>query len=91
LQVYRCISTGRVQGVWYRKSVFEAAARAGFRGYVRNLPDGSVETVVAVEDPRALEALKEILYKGSMLSRVESVRCEPIVTDERFTQFEVRA
>lgn len=34
--------TGKVQGVWYRKSAEEEALRLGVTGFAMNLPDGSV-------------------------------------------------
>ncbi len=89
MRAYRCISQGRVQGVWYRRHVAEMAKEAGFVGYVRNLPDNTVESVV-VTDPQGLESFKKILYKGSPMSMVTQVVCEMIDTEERFETFEVR-
>ncbi|WP_353662579.1 acylphosphatase [Hydrogenimonas sp. SS33] len=86
---YRCISKGKVQGVWYRRSVREMAEAAGFKGTVRNLPDGTVESVVDVSDEAALEAFKKILYKGSPMSMVLDVQCEEIPPGRPFESFEV--
>lgn len=49
--------TGRVQGVFFRGSCAEEAARLGIRGWIRNLPDGRVEAVF--EGPR--ETVDEML------------------------------
>ena len=38
--------TGRVQGVWFRESCRQVAARLGVAGTARNRADGSVEVVV---------------------------------------------
>ena len=43
--------SGRVQGVWFRASTQETAKRLALTGWVRNVPDGSVEAVF--EGPRA--------------------------------------
>jgi acylphosphatase len=42
---YRVLISGRVQGVFFRASCREMAERHGVNGWVRNLPDGSVEAV----------------------------------------------
>ena len=39
----RAIVTGRVQGVWVRARTQDEARRLGVTGFVRNLPDGTVE------------------------------------------------
>jgi acylphosphatase len=47
---------GRVQGVWFRESMRQEAARLGVAGWVRNRPDGSVEAVVQGH-PEAVAAI----------------------------------
>ena len=43
------IYTGRVQGVFFRANCQRNALSLGLKGWVRNLPDGSVESVVEGE------------------------------------------
>ena len=42
---YRVLISGRVQGVFFRDTCRKMAERHGVSGWVRNLPDGSVEAV----------------------------------------------
>lgn len=73
----RCIVSGRVQGVFYRKSTQARARELGVRGHARNLADGRVE-VLAVGEPAAVEALVAWLWEGSSASRVTGVEVEAI-------------
>jgi acylphosphatase len=41
----RVVVRGKVQGVWFRDSCRRQAEQLGLAGWVRNLPDGSVEAV----------------------------------------------
>ena len=52
----RFVLSGRVQGVGFRFFVVEAAEVEGVQGWVRNLPDGSVEAAFE-GDPEAVEAM----------------------------------
>lgn len=71
----RSIVTGKVQGVRFRDYVQVSATELGLLGYVRNLPDGSVE-VVAQGMPDTLKEFVEHLNEGSLLAKVESVSVE---------------
>jgi acylphosphatase len=42
----RIIFYGKVQGVWFRANCQKKANEMDLKGWVRNLPDGTVESVV---------------------------------------------
>jgi len=63
---------GVVQGVGYRWSTVRAAEPLGLRGWVRNLPDGSVE-ILAEGPPDALAALERWAHQGPPHARVSGV------------------
>ena len=77
MEWYRFIVSGRVQGVFYRKSVSQALMKKQFKGYIQNLTDGSVEVVAEIFDDD-LDTFIEILKEGSLLSSVEDVKYEVI-------------
>jgi len=59
-KVERVVFRGHVQGVGFRWTTREVAQRHGVRGWVRNLPDGSVE-MVAAASPHILGQFMEDL------------------------------
>ncbi len=75
---YQCIVSGRVQGVFYRAGIQSMAARAGYSGYVKNLPDGNVEVCVTTDEQHTLEQFLKILKTGSNYSWVDSISARPI-------------
>ncbi|MDD2605437.1 MAG: acylphosphatase [Desulfobacterales bacterium] len=83
------IVTGRVQGVFYRLETQRAAEGLGIKGWVRNLPDGTVEAVIEGA-PRAVEAMIDWCRQGPPRSRVDAVHVEPLAGDGGFRDFEIR-
>ena len=90
MEWYRCIISGKVQGVYYRKSVSQAMMKKQFKGYIQNLNDGTVEVVAEVFDDE-FDTFMHILKEGSLLSNVEDIQYE-IIDDAVFNTdgFEVR-
>jgi acylphosphatase len=81
------IVSGRVQGVGFRFFAERVARASGVRGWVRNLPDGRVETVVEGEEDcvtRYLEKVSTGPFGGSV-SGLEVEEREP----EGFERFEI--
>lgn len=69
------IVSGRVQGVSYRASTAHEARRLGLVGWVRNLPDGSVE--LEAEGPSDLvDQLLTWCHAGPPAARVMNVLVE---------------
>lgn len=54
---YSITVSGKVQGVWYRKHTLEKALELGIKGFVKNLPNGSVY----IEAEGSKEQLKQLL------------------------------
>jgi acylphosphatase len=66
------IVTGRVQGVFFRASTLERAQSLNLTGWVKNLPDGSVE-VMAEGSRYALEDLVTWCRQGPPDAEVADV------------------
>ena len=88
-QVARHVSvTGRVQGVFFRAWMREQAAELGVTGWVRNCPDGRVDSHVEGEQT-AVEQIVERLRHGPPAARVEDVRLWDVEVCD-YDGFEVR-
>ena len=83
----RAVVQGRVQGVGFRYYAVRAARELGVSGWVRNLPDGSVETLVE-GDAAAVEGYLDRLRRGPSASRVEGVVVEERA-EEGHSTFEI--
>jgi len=80
--------SGRVQGVWFRSSTRDEAARRGLTGWVRNLPDGRVEA--EVQGPAdAVRDLLAFVAQGPPAARVTDIatwELPPVAHEEGFAQ-----
>jgi acylphosphatase len=60
--------TGRVQGVGFRYTAKQLASGFDVSGWVKNLPDGRVEMLVAAFDAEELNAFLTELQENSVLA-----------------------
>lgn len=85
----RFLVRGRVQGVGFRAYVRRVARTEGLAGWVRNLPDGTVECV-ARGNVEALDRLRIQLRQGPTGSRVVAVEESEIAGAATPEVFEIR-
>ncbi len=72
LKRLRVVISGRVQGVWFRGWVVEAARARGLSGWVRNRLDGTVEAVFEGA-PGAVGDMVAACWSGPPAARVHHV------------------
>lgn len=82
---FRLRIQGRVQGVFYRKSAVQKAVSLNLSGWVRNLPDGSVEAEIE-GDPEACRVMVQWCWQGPQMAQVSEVDVEeiPVCGDAQF-------
>ena len=79
--------SGRVQGVWYRKSTQDKALQLGIKGFVRSQPDGSVYIEAEGNDAQ-LKALIEWCKEGPEYSRVKEIKYTQGIS-KNFSSFDI--
>ncbi len=90
MTAFRVIFRGRVQGVGFRHAVWSLAHGFEVCGWVRNLPDGSVEMEVAGESAEVGDFIREITLESSVAHHVRSHHATPIPASEGMVGFSIR-
>ena len=72
MKAIRFVISGIVQGVGFRAFAVHAARSRGVTGWVRNLPDGRVESL-AEGEPAALDLFRDDLTQGPPGARVRDI------------------
>ena len=70
--VTNLIIKGRVQGVFYRDWTVQTARHLGLAGWVRNLPDGTVEAHLE-GSTEAVESMIDQMHQGPPAAKVERI------------------
>ncbi len=76
--------SGRVQGGGYRY----CAHRLGIAGYVRNVPNGTVEAVIVGTKVACDEMLRD-LERGPSTGRVDGLSVQPLAPAPAYEDFRV--
>jgi len=78
---------GHVQGVGYRYFAYRLARRLGVNGYVKNLPDGSVEIHAEGSEANMSSFVKEVV-RGPISAVVVNVDIKEVIS-KGFKSFEI--
>jgi len=80
---------GHVQGVGFRYATLRLAQRfPAISGYVRNMPDGSVE-LFAQGPPHDVEAFLNDICTGPHAAHIHETIRHPAATTDRFKEFRI--
>ncbi len=72
------VFSGRVQGVGFRFTAYRIALRYGLTGFVKNLPDGSVEMLAQGADDDVADCLRDIAESfGNSIRDTKITEVEP--------------
>ena len=79
--------TGRVQGVGFRFTARRAAQRRQLTGYVRNIPNGSVEMLAQGRGEEIDDCIQDL--KEYFSGYIKEAKIEEIPFDSNYTDFEI--
>lgn len=80
---------GLVQGVGFRHYVYKNAISIGLKGYVKNMPDGSV-FIYAVGTQEQIQLIFQIASKGPPRSGIIDKHLKYLIEFEVFDNFSIR-
>ena len=83
------IFEGRVQGVGFRYAVKELAKGFEVRGWVKNLPDGSVELLAAGEEDELDGFLHEITAESAVARHIKNHLVRKVPLPDGLTGFRI--
>lgn len=81
--------SGKVQGVYYRQGMKETAEKNNVVGWVRNLPDNSVEAILEGDESN-IDAVIDWSRLGPGGAFVEKLKVIEENHNSEFSEFEIR-
>ena len=85
----RVIFSGRVQGVGFRYTTKDLARGFEVCGWVKNLPEGTVELQVMGEEDEVESFIKEIAEESNVAHHIKSLTAEEIPLQQCVTGFRI--
>ena len=79
---------GRVQGVFCRRSTMVLARSLHLKGFVQNMPDGSVRILVELPEDKKFAFLDGLYFRDDHSIRVESIDIKEISQKEFFKEID---
>jgi acylphosphatase len=83
------VAEGQVQGVGYRHFVEQCAHATGVHGYVKNMPDGTVEMVAESSQASLADFIRLTHAREDPVIRVEKIAVTPGQATGEFRGFRV--
>ncbi len=82
---------GKVQGVFYRANTRDTADELELNGWVKNMPDNTVEAVFEGEDEK-VDEMVDWCHSGSPAAKVEKVEIlsEEKIENNKFSGLKIR-
>jgi acylphosphatase len=87
----RVIFSGRVQGVGFRYTTKDLARGFDVCGWVKNLPEGTVELQVMGEEDEVEAFIKEIAEESNVAHHIKSLTAEEIPLLDKVRGFSILA
>lgn len=81
------IFIGRVQGVGFRFTSFHTANRYKLTGFVRNVPDGTVEMLAQGAADDVNDCIRDI--EASFAGYIRETNIEEVPHDPRYAEFKI--
>jgi acylphosphatase len=81
------IFTGQVQGVGFRFTAFNTANRHQLTGFVRNLPDGTVEMLIQGSSQAIDDCIRDI--KEYFSGYIKETKIKEIPSNSQYKDFEI--
>ena len=83
----RIIFTGRVQGIGFRFTALNIANRCKLTGFVRNMPDNSVEMLIQGSADSIADCIRDI--NESFTGYLRETNTEEVPYDPQFKNFKI--